>query len=144
MTQKEIAKITEISRSGIQFTLRRYRNTSRIQERKAKDYRNSNHGQARPEQIRQESKSNIRKMTKELNIGRRSVHRIDSASAHKAKVVQQWCQANFPAMITSKEWPPYSPDLNPRDFSVWSVLESTACTKSHKNLDVLKRVLQKV
>lgn len=25
--------------------------------------------------------------------------------------VQQWCKENFPDFISSKEWPPYSPDL---------------------------------
>ncbi|GFY08413.1 DDE_3 domain-containing protein [Trichonephila clavipes] len=35
----------------------------------------------------------------------------------------------------------YSPALNPMDYSVWSVLESLACTKPHKTLDSLKQVL---
>ncbi|GFW32532.1 dynein heavy chain 7, axonemal [Trichonephila clavipes] len=41
-------------------------------------------------------------------------------------------------MISSKEWSPYSPDLNPMDYSVWSVLE---CTKPHKTLNSLKQSL---
>ncbi|KAF2350422.1 hypothetical protein FHG87_018822 [Trinorchestia longiramus] len=68
----------------------------------------------------------------------------DSAPTRCAKVVQQWCGANFPTMITSTEWPPYSPDLNSLDFSVWSVLESKVCAKLHNNLDSLKLGLQKV
>lgn len=75
--------------------------------------------------------------------GRNWTFQQDSAPAHKAKVVQDWCKTNFPSMITSAEWPPYSPDLNPMDFSVWSVLESKACATPHKNLDSLKRALQK-
>ena len=61
--------------------------------------------------------------------------------AHKAREVQNWCQANFPGFITSQEWPPYSPDLNPLDFSVWAILEARACATPHKNLDSLRRAL---
>ena len=38
-------------------------------------------------------------------------------------------------------WPPCSPDLNPMDFSVWSILESKACKKIHHTVDDLKRSL---
>ncbi|GFS98583.1 uncharacterized protein TNCV_2987151 [Trichonephila clavipes] len=34
-----------------------------------------------------------------------------------------------------------SPPLNPVDYSVWSILESRACTKSHKTLDSVKQSL---
>lgn len=65
----------------------------------------------------------------------------DSAPAHKAKRTQDWCKANFPNFISSNEWPPYSPDLNPMDYSVWSILESRACAKRHKSLKSLKSAL---
>jgi len=39
------------------------------------------------------------------------------------------------------EWPPYSPDLNPLDYSVWSVLEAKASAKRHNNPEQLKRSL---
>ncbi|GFV89236.1 uncharacterized protein TNCV_285691 [Trichonephila clavipes] len=42
----------------------------------------------------------------------------DSTPAHKAKKTQEWCKANFPDMISSEEWPPYTPDLNPMNYSV--------------------------
>lgn len=67
----------------------------------------------------------------------------DSAPAHKAKIVQDWCAANFPDFISAKEWPPYSPDLNPMDYSVWSVLKAKACATPHRNLDSLRRALEK-
>ena len=67
----------------------------------------------------------------------------DSAPAHRAKVIQEWYQENFFDFITSQEWPPYSPDLNPLDYSVWSVLEAKACSKRHANLESLKAFLQK-
>lgn len=65
----------------------------------------------------------------------------DSAPAHRAKTTQNWCKAHFPDFITSTEWPPYSPDLNPMDYSVWSILEARACATRHKTLESLKRSL---
>ena len=35
------------------------------------------------------------------------------------------------------------PDLNPMDYSVWAILESKANVKAHKNLESLKKALQK-
>ncbi|CAF2866706.1 unnamed protein product [Rotaria sp. Silwood2] len=42
----------------------------------------------------------------------------DSAPDHRAKSMQQWLARNCPNVISSKEWPPSSPDLNPLDFSL--------------------------
>lgn len=67
----------------------------------------------------------------------------DSAPAHKAREVQDWCRAHFPGFISAEEWPPYSPDLNPMDYSVWSILEARACAKPHKNLESLRQSLQR-
>ena len=66
----------------------------------------------------------------------------DSAPAHRAKTTQDWCRTNFPDFITVDEWPPYSPDLNPMDYAVWSILEARVCAKRHRNVDDLKRSLQ--
>lgn len=67
----------------------------------------------------------------------------DSAPSHKARKTQEWLGENFPDFITSDEWPPYSPDLNPLDFSIWSMLESKACAKPHNSIEGLKRSLKK-
>jgi hypothetical protein len=67
----------------------------------------------------------------------------DSAPAHRAREVQDWCRGHFPGFISSQEWPPYSPDLNPMDYSVWSILEARACSKPHKSLEALRRSLEK-
>lgn len=67
----------------------------------------------------------------------------DGAPAHKARNVQNWCARNFPDFIAFNEWPPSSPDCNPMDFSVWSVLEAKACSKAHKTIDSLKNALKK-
>ena len=66
----------------------------------------------------------------------------DSAPSHKAKTTQTWCTENFPSFISSAEWPPYSPDLNPLDCSLWSILESNVSATEYKNLESLKHVLE--
>lgn len=51
------------------------------------------------------------------HFGRRVwIFQQDSAPAHKAKEVQDWCKANFLGFNSVQEWPSYSPDLNPMDF----------------------------
>ena len=65
----------------------------------------------------------------------------DSAPAHRARTTVQWISDHFPGFITPREWPPYSPDLNPMDYSVWSILEARACAKPHKSLEALRRSL---
>lgn len=67
----------------------------------------------------------------------------DGAPAHKAKTVQAWCKNNLPGFIAAHEWPPSSPDLNPLDYSVWSVLEAKVSAKPHHNLESLKASLVK-
>ena len=65
----------------------------------------------------------------------------DSAPAHRAKDTQAWCRANFPGLISSEEWPPCSPDLNPLDFSIWSILEDKVNSKKYHSIEELKRTL---
>jgi len=65
----------------------------------------------------------------------------DSAPSHKARATQQFLQNCVPRLISSKEWPPYSPDLNPMDFSIWSILESKVSTKKYESVDALKSAL---
>ncbi|VDL75527.1 unnamed protein product [Nippostrongylus brasiliensis] len=71
------------------------------------------------------------------------VFQQDSAPAHKAKSVQKWCKDNLHDFVSAEEWPPYSPDLNPMDYSIWSVLEAKACATPHRSLDCLKESLIK-
>lgn len=67
----------------------------------------------------------------------------DSAPAHKAKIVQEWLKKELPDFIAAKDWPSNSPDLNPLDFSVWSVLESKVSTGRHANMGSLKAAIIK-
>ena len=63
----------------------------------------------------------------------------DSAPSHRAKKTQEWLSANVPQFISKEEWPPSSPELNPLDFSIWSILESKVSANSHQNVKSLKK-----
>ena len=69
------------------------------------------------------------------------IYQQDGAPAHKAKTVQDFCKSNFPDFISYNEWLPNSPDCNPMDYSVWSVLEAKACSKNHSSIESLKKIL---
>lgn len=69
------------------------------------------------------------------------VFQQDSAPAHKAKTTQEWLKNNVPGFISTDQWPSGSPDLNPLDYKLWSVLEGMACSTRHPNIDSLKRAL---
>ena len=47
----------------------------------------------------------------------------DSAPSHRAKATQNFLQDNMPDFISSQEWKPHSPNLNPLDYSVLDILQ---------------------
>jgi hypothetical protein len=51
------------------------------------------------------------------------VFQQDSAPAHPVQTTQQYLKETMAKFWTLMDWPLYSPDLNPLDFSVWSVLQ---------------------
>ena len=65
----------------------------------------------------------------------------DGATSHTANLVQAWCRCNFKGFWEKELWPSSSPDLNPMDLGLWSILETKACRTSHPNLDSLKQKL---
>ena len=66
----------------------------------------------------------------------------DGATAHTAKMFQAWCKDNFKSFWSKELWSPSSPDLNPMDFGIWSILERKACAVSHSNMEKLKKKLK--
>lgn len=62
----------------------------------------------------------------------------DSAPGHKAKTTQKWLEENVPDFIRAEDWPSSSPDLNPLDYELWSVLEAKVYSKRHRNIESLK------
>ncbi|QQP35596.1 Uncharacterized protein FKW44_023866 [Caligus rogercresseyi] len=65
----------------------------------------------------------------------------DGAPCHTSKKVQDFCRANMADFWPADMRPSSSPDLNPLDFSVWSVLESHVCKTSHANLTSLQQAI---
>jgi hypothetical protein len=66
------------------------------------------------------------------------VFQQDGAPAHTSHRTQAWFGENNIPFWRKELWPPSSPDLNPLDFSVWSVVESKACATSHNSVKALK------
>lgn len=83
----------------------------------------------------------VKPLTQTLFNGQQWVFQQDSAPGRKAKPTQEWLRLNVPQFIKAEEWPSSSPDLNPLDYKLWSVLEAKACSKRHQNLDALKKSL---
>ena len=67
----------------------------------------------------------------------------DWAPAHSAKTTISLCKSLFPDVWDRDVWPPNSPDANPMDYSVWSILESEACSTRYSSEESLKRALKK-
>ena len=56
----------------------------------------------------------------------------DSTPSHRAKATQNFLRDNTPNFISSEEWTPHSPDLNPLDYSVWDILQELAYKERHE------------
>ena len=67
----------------------------------------------------------------------------DGAPAHTSRRAQEWLRNNVPDFLAKEEWPPSSPDLNPMDFCVWSVLEKNVCRNPHSTVEALKQTLKR-
>uniref|UniRef100_A0A1I7WYV7 DDE_3 domain-containing protein n=1 Tax=Heterorhabditis bacteriophora TaxID=37862 RepID=A0A1I7WYV7_HETBA len=67
----------------------------------------------------------------------------DWAPAHGAKTTVELCREQFPDFWGKDIWPSNSPDLNPMDFAIWSILENKLSRTSYNNLDSHKVPLVK-
>ncbi|XP_045457904.1 uncharacterized protein LOC123668157 [Melitaea cinxia] len=67
----------------------------------------------------------------------------DSAPGHKERTTQVWLETSVLDFIRVEDWPSSSPDLNPLDFKLWSVLEDMACSKRHGDIESLKKSLER-
>ena len=76
--------------------------------------------------------------------GRAYVFQQDGAPAHTALATQKFLSDTFQSFWPKTHWPPYSPDLNPLDFSIWARVASEACSSRHPNLDSLQAAVNAV
>jgi len=62
----------------------------------------------------------------------------DSAPAHRARASVEFLEREKPQFILLQLWPPNSPDLNPVDYTVWSILQEKVYKTRITDLDDLK------
>ncbi|KAI6647178.1 hypothetical protein LOD99_8831 [Oopsacas minuta] len=67
----------------------------------------------------------------------------DSTPTHTSNISQNWLRENILDFITKEEWSPSSLDLNPMDFSIWSILAKNVCAKSHSSMEALNMSLHR-
>ena len=67
----------------------------------------------------------------------------DSAPSHGSKFTQSSILRKISSFISKKDWPAQSPDLNPLDYSIWSIVEKRVCSTPHQTLESLKAKLMK-
>ena len=71
----------------------------------------------------------------------------DGASAHKARLTNDWLEENVPNHITSGpqgDWPAKSPDLNATIEHVWGYMHNKLENKRPTTINALKRRLTKL
>ena len=63
----------------------------------------------------------------------------DGAPAHRARETVELLQAETPDFIPPTLWPPNSPDLNPVDYKIWSVMEEKVYRYRIHDVNELRR-----
>ena len=67
----------------------------------------------------------------------------DGAPAHRARETIELLCNETPDFIPSTLWPPNSPDLNPVDYKIWSVMQERVYrTKVRDIEDLRQRIMQ--
>jgi len=72
------------------------------------------------------------------------VFQQDNAPAHRARDTARLLEQATPAFIPPDLWPANSPDLNPVDYRIWSVLQQRVYQSRVHDTDELKERLQQV
>jgi len=74
--------------------------------------------------------------------GRPYIFQQDCAPAHTSHLVQNWLSDNVDMFWSKEFWPPNSPDLNPLDYHVWSVVERIINKSQHPNVTSLRTAIE--
>ena len=67
------------------------------------------------------------------------VFQQDSAPAHRTKKTLDFLSAEGIQYWTPELWPPNSPDLNPLDYGIWSIVAQGACRERPPSVEILKK-----
>ena len=62
----------------------------------------------------------------------------DGAPAHRARHTITYLEQKKPDFIPPTVWPPNSPDLNPVDYSIWSVMQEKVYRSKITDVDELE------
>jgi len=73
-----------------------------------------------------------------------SLKALKDVPAHHAKETVDLLSTETPAFIPPTLWLPTSPDLNPVDYKVWSVLQEQVYNVKVNNVDELRQHIQTV
>jgi len=65
----------------------------------------------------------------------------DSAPAHRARDTIELLRRTTPDFIAPDMWPPNSPDLNPVDYAIWSVIQQRVYESRVHDIDELRQRL---
>jgi len=65
----------------------------------------------------------------------------DSAPAHRARETVELLKAETPDFIPPTLWPPNSPDLNPVDYKVWSIMQEKVYQHRINDIDELRQCI---
>src|SRR5690349_12346769 len=63
-------------------------------------------------------------------------------SSPQSQIVQYWFHTEILDFISSSDWAPSSPDLNPPGFSIWGILEARVNAVKQRGVDSLKKHLR--
>ena len=63
----------------------------------------------------------------------------DGATSHTAKSVIDYLETEVPEFLPPDYWPPSSPDLNPLDYGLWSILKQKVYSQKIHDMEHLKR-----
>ena len=78
---------------------------------------------------------------KELSANDFFIFQQDSAPAHRARETVELLKRETPDFISPLQWPPNSPDLNPVDYKIWSVMQEGCTRHAYVMLRICERDL---
>ena len=71
------------------------------------------------------------------------VYQQDSAPAHRATKTLEFLREEKIPFWSPEMWPPNSPDLNPMDYAVWSIVSQGSCKTRPTSVTALKAKVSK-
>jgi len=70
------------------------------------------------------------------------VFQQDGALTHTSHLIQNWLSDNVDMFWFKEFWLPNSPDLNPLDYYIWSVVERVTNMFRHPNVTSLRTAIE--